>query len=489
MKSNGKRLIARFLIIWGITFASCDPAAVSHPEKPNIILVMADDQGWGDLAYNGHPVVQTPHLDEMAASGMRFNHFYAAAPLCSPTRGSILTGRNPNRFACFKWGHTLRPQEITIAEVLKKEDYATGHFGKWHLGSVRTGSPVNPGASGFDQWFSALNFFDLDPILSREGVAEKVLGESSMVVVKEAIDFIREQVAADNPFFTVVWFGSPHNPHQTLDDYKQLYPDQPEELQNFYGEITALDRAVGKLRRELQTLEIKENTLVWYCSDNGGLAKVGATGGRGHKSQLYEGGLRVPAIIEWPAGINGGQVEVPASTVDIFPTILEITGISWQSQIPIDGISLLPIIHGKQVQRKNPMGFWSYPVPGDPVGVALMEAHLQEQQQNILSIDSSLLDLDAGNIIDYPSDSFPGHAAWLDWPYKLHQLPGEKGVAYELYNLSLDSMEQVNLAEKEVQAVQKMKGHLSRWQNSVLNSLNGGDYESNDQKPITNQLE
>jgi len=138
--------------------------------KPNIVLCMADDQGWGDMAYNGHPVLKTPNFDAMAASALRFDRFYAAAPVCSPTRGSVMTGRHPNRFGCFKWGHTLRPQEITIAEALKTAGYVTGHFGKWHLGSVRKSSPVNPGASGFDEWFSAPNFFDNDPILSREGV-------------------------------------------------------------------------------------------------------------------------------------------------------------------------------------------------------------------------------------------------------------------------------------------------------------------------------
>ena len=131
--------------------------------KPNIVLCMADDQGWGDMAYNGHPILKTPNFDAMAASALRFDRFYAAAPVCSPTRGSVMTGRHPNRFGCFKWGYTLRPQEITIAEALKTAGYVTGHFGKWHLGSVRKGSPVNPGASGFDEWFSSPNFFDNDP--------------------------------------------------------------------------------------------------------------------------------------------------------------------------------------------------------------------------------------------------------------------------------------------------------------------------------------
>ena len=126
----------------------------------------------------------------MAASGLRFDRFYASAPVCSPTRGSVMTGRHPNRFGCFSWGHTLRPQEITVAEALKKAGYRTGHFGKWHLGSVRTGSPVNPGNSGFDEWISAPNFFDNSPILSNQGRALQIQGESSMVVVDSAVDFI-----------------------------------------------------------------------------------------------------------------------------------------------------------------------------------------------------------------------------------------------------------------------------------------------------------
>lgn len=155
-------------------------------EKPNIVLVMADDQGWGDMAYNGHRVLQTPNFDEAAATGLRFDRFYAAAPVCSPTRASVMTGRHPNRMGVFQWGHPIRPQETTLAEALQTADYSTGHFGKWHLGSVRHGSPVSPGASGFDQWLSAPNFYDNDPVLSREGKAVRQSGESSMVVADAA---------------------------------------------------------------------------------------------------------------------------------------------------------------------------------------------------------------------------------------------------------------------------------------------------------------
>ncbi len=208
------------VILW--FFLGCKPVNNETHRPPNIILVMADDQGWGDMAYNGHPVIQTPYFDSMAAETLRFDRFYAAAPVCSPTRGSFLTGRHPNRFACFTWGRTLRPQELTIAELLKFAGYVTGHFGKWHLGSVRQGSPVNPGESGFDEWLSAPNFFDNNPILSREGVAVQTEGESSMVIVDAALKFIQKHERGDQPYLAIIWFGSPHLPHEALDKDQQL---------------------------------------------------------------------------------------------------------------------------------------------------------------------------------------------------------------------------------------------------------------------------
>ena len=190
MESINKSLL--FCLGIALLCSACNSAGEQASRKPNIILVMADDQGWGDMAYRGHPYIKTPHFDLMASEGISFDHFYASAPVYSPTRGSVMTGRHPNRFACFTWGRTLRPQESTIAEVLKEAGYVSGHFGKWHLGSVRRGSPVNPGTSGFDEWLSAPNFFDNDPILSREGIAVQCKGESSMVTVDAALEFIRK---------------------------------------------------------------------------------------------------------------------------------------------------------------------------------------------------------------------------------------------------------------------------------------------------------
>ena len=449
-------------------------------KKPNIVLCMADDQGWGDMAYNDHPVLKTPNFDAMAAAALRFDRFYAAAPVCSPTRGSVMTGRHPNRFGCFKWGHTLRPQEITVAEALKRAGYVTGHFGKWHLGSVRKGCPVNPGASGFDEWLSAPNFFDNDPILSREGVAVQTKGESSMVTVDAALKFIRKHAKTPQPFLAVVWFGSPHGPHRAIEADRARYADQQKNFQHFYGEITGMDRAFGKLRKELGNLGIRENTILWYCSDNGGLPKVGTTGGRGNKGQVYEGGLRVPAILEWPARIAKPRTtDVPCNTSDIYPTLLDIAGVRMDNQPPLDGISLVRLINGRMKTRPKPMGFWNHPTGGISTPSAKWMAELLEAQKaGDETGEKSRLRLDAGKIDkQYPEDTFPGHAAWLDWPWKLHRIHDKKGnVKLELYNLADDPMERKDLLVRQTDRVNAMKSQLEAWLASVVRSLNGKDY-------------
>ena len=472
-----------FLKAAGAWLVAARPPAVrgnAGAKKPNIILCMADDQGWGDMAYNGHAVLKTPHFDAMAAAALRFDRFYAAAPVCSPTRGSVMTGRHPNRFGCFKWGHPLRPQEITVAEALKTAGYVTGHFGKWHLGSVVEGSPVNPGASGFDEWLSAPNFFDNDPILSREGTAVPTKGESSMVTADAAIEFIRKHARSRQPFFAVVWFGSPHGPHQAIEADRALYKNQSERLQNFYGEITGMDRAFGKLRRELRRLGIRENTLLWYCSDNGGLPRVGSTGGRGNKGQIYEGGLRVPAILEWPARIAGHRVtNVPCNTSDIYPTLLDIAGVRMRNQPPLDGISLVTLLEGRMKSRPKPMGFWDHPTGGISTPSKKWMASLHEAQQEGKRVDDpSRLRLDAGKITkQYPEDSFPGHSAWLDWPWKLHRIEKKGPVKFELYNLADDPQESNDCATAQPKRAKAMKAQLEAWLRSVVRSLNGKDYQ------------
>ncbi len=476
---TGAAIMKRMLSV--IVFLLAVTASANAAEKPNIILVMADDQGWGDMAYNGHPTLKTPNFDAAAAAGLRFDRFYAAAPVCSPTRASVMTGRHPNRMGVFKWGYPMRPQEITVAEVLKTAGYRTGHFGKWHLGSVRNASPANPGRNGFDEWLSAPNFFDNDPILSRKGKAVPIRGESSIVTVDAALHWISAMAKTDDPFLAVVWFGSPHGPHRAVAEDRAPYADQSERLQHFYGEITGMDRAFGKLRNALGGLGIRRQTILWYCSDNGGLPGVGSTGGhRGNKGQVYEGGLLVPAILEWPEKIAAPRItKARCNTCDIYPTLLEIAGVAIEKQPVLDGISLVPLIDGREAPRPRPMGFWDYRAGGISTPSAKWMADLLAAQQageDLAPHESSLRAAQLPNPA-YPLDRFTGHAAWIDGDWKLHRIAAPRGEPrWELYNLAVDRTEKSDVAADEAQRVSQMRAALEAWLKSVTQSLNGDDY-------------
>ncbi len=452
-----KRILTLLLVVIPAVLAR----AADSPRRPNVVLVMADDQGWGDTGYNGHPELKTPNLDDLAKSGLRFNRFYTGHFNCSPTRASVMTGRHPDRMGTFSPGSPIRAQELTVAKVLQSAGYATGHFGKWHLNgkngdkntteipgrAILADDPLSPGKMGFDEWVSADNFFDLDPVLGRNGVPEKFHGDSSDVTTDEALKFIRKQAAAGKPFLSVVWFGSPHVPHLALPADKAAYSALSEKEQNYFGEITAVDRSVGRLRAALRELKVTDNTIFWYCSDNGGHEGPKSTGNlRGEKGTLWEGGLRVPGIVEWPARIaKPFSSETPCSTLDIYPTVLEATGAVAQNQIqPLDGLSLIPLFERKTESRAKPIPFWN---------------HAGKQ---------------------------PGHAAWLDWPYKLHTNPvagrGKKGAKDSealptlLYDVSKDPKETTDLAEQQPERVAKMTAALEAWQASVEKSLSGADY-------------
>ncbi|MFK7818215.1 MAG: sulfatase [Planctomycetaceae bacterium] len=450
-------------------------------DKPNIVLVMADDQGWGDMAYNGHPVVQTPNFDAAAATGLRFDRFYAAAPVCSPTRASVLTGRHPNRMGVFKWGYPMRPQEVTVAEALKAEGFATGHFGKWHLGSVRNGSPSHPGACGFDEWLSAENFYDNRSILSRRGTAVKTEGESSAVAVDAALDWMKTVQTDDQPFLAVVWFGSPHLPHRAIPEDKALYADQPKKMQDFLGELTGMDRAFGKLRDSLDEMGIRENTILWYCSDNGALPRVGSTGGfRGHKGKVYEGGLLVPAIIEWPAMIKKHRVsDARCNTSDIFPTLMEIVGAN-PTDHPLDGVSLVSLIKGEPFTRPQPMGFWDTKAKGIKTPSDQWMTELFNAQQAGGDLKPNPESVRAAELPNpkFATTNHPGHAAMIDGDWKLHRIEAANGsVRWELYDLKSDGEETQNRLDEKPAVVAQIKPRLQAWLTSVTNSLNGEDYK------------
>ena len=339
--------------------------------KTNFVLVMADDQGWGQTGYYKHPVLKTPNLDDMASRGLRFDRFYAGGPVCSPTRATVLTGRTHDRTGVFDHGYALRQQEKTLPQAMKKAGYATGHFGKWHLNGLRgPGVPIlpkdpnGPEAFGFDHWLSVTNFFDLNPVMSRQGKFEDFKGDSSEIIVEEALKFMEKQAKADKPFFCVIWYGTPHSPWMALkkDLAEFKYLDQNSKAH--YAELRAMDRSIGTLRAGLRKMKVEEDTLLWFTSDNGGLPKIKptTTGGlRDFKGSLYEGGIRVPAIIEWPKKINKFRTtNYPAGAVDILPTIAEIAGLPNSSMLqPQDGESLVGLMQKEIGPRTKPLVFRS----------------------------------------------------------------------------------------------------------------------------------
>jgi arylsulfatase A-like enzyme len=429
--------------------AARDPA-----KKPNIILCMTDDQGWGDVSYNGLKAIQTPNLDAMAAASLRFDRFYAAHPSCSPTRASVMTGRHPYRSGVFWPGMPLRRQEMTIAQAVKKAGYVTGHFGKWHLSGGAPGmgralpanDPLHPGRFGFDLWFSVSNWFDTDWTFSRMGEPVKVLGDGSDAIVAEALTFVEKYAKQDAPFFAVIWFGSPHVPLKpTAEDLKAAGGSA------YYGEILGIDRSMGTLRRGLRKLGIADQTMLWFNSDNGAWIDekaapdtYGSNGTlRGCKGQLWEGGIRVPGLIEWPDRIKvSSTTKIPVSTSDMYPTLVDLLNLTIPGQLPLDGISLMPLIDGRMKERPSPIGFWH---PG--------------------------------------ASPFNGPAAWNDNRYKLHKLPGNK---FELYDLSVDLTEKNDVAAQHPDVVSRMKDELDSWQKAVWKSNEGQDYPEKKVLPSDN---
>lgn len=447
-------------------------------DRPNIVIVMADDHGYGDTGYTGHPFVQTPNLDTMAEAGVVFNRFYASAPVCSPTRASVMTGRHPFRTNVPNHGHYMRPHETTIAEALKAAGYVTGHFGKWHIGSVQPDSPTSPGGAGFDEWLSGLNFFDNDPYLSRNGNYEQIKGAGTVISMDATIDFLTRHHSGDRPMFAVTWFPAPHDPQQELPDLpqaKKLYSDQNTKKPGYFREITLLDQQVGRLQKTLTDLGIRDNTLFLYCSDNGGLVPA-SSGGRAKKGSIYEGGLRVPAILQWPAAYSAREIDTPVFSSDLYPTLISIGRAKVDHQPPLDGIDLSPVISGDRSTRPG-MGFWHGFRDGqatwsDRIIKALMEAKMAGKSnphpERILK--------NVNEFPDFESLDTRGHAAWNAWPWKLHRIESRGKVKYELYHLVNDPMESTDLSNQEPERIRELTTALEDWQRSVLRSWSGADY-------------
>jgi len=453
----------------------------TSPEEnptPNIILLMADDQGWGDMAYNGHPHLKTPNLDAMAANGAVFERFYSASAVCSPTRGSVMTGRHPLRYGiCHaNCGH-IKPEEITLGEMVKDLGYTTGHFGKWHLGTLTRdiveanrggrekfdGDYAPPWDHGFDVSFVTESKVPTwDPMVTPpqssgdvngnliEGepfntsywtgpgkiAKENLEGDDSRVIMDRAIPFIENAAKNDKPFLSIIWFHTPHLPVLAGDDDRAPYADLSEDQQHYYGVLTALDKQVGRLRDKLRELGIAENTVLFYTSDNGpeGKSVTGRTQGltkglTGRKRSLNEGGIRVPGIMEWEGKIGPGtKVNIPCFTSDYFPTIANILGVDLKkSNRPYDGVDMLPIVNGEVMRRTEPLAF-----------------------------------------------DFQGQAALIDNEYKIYSDDG--GQHFALYNIRNDMSESNNLANEQPEKLNEMVAYWNQWKESQLMSASGKDY-------------
>jgi len=462
---------------WFVFFLSLMLSASlsAQKDKPNIILIMADDLGYGDVGYN-NPVIKTPGIDQMAKEGIQFNRFYVSVPVCSPTRGSILTGRHPYRYGIYRAnvGH-LKKEELCLAEVLRSANYSTGHFGKWHLGTLTTAETDGnrgklndsshyspPWINGFDVSFSTeARVATWDPLKTPPNYVEdmenkkagepigasywmgegkkettNLEGDDSRIIMDRVIPFIKKSVNDKKSFFAVIWFHTPHLPVITNDHYRNLYKEYTEEEQHYYGAITAMDEQIGRLRSFLKDLQIAKNTIILFNSDNGpeGQTKSGKTQGsalglRGRKRSLYEGGIRVPAVMVWPAGIKTHQeIDVPVTTTDIFPTILSVINIKPSGLVkPIDGIDLTPILNGKK-SRDAPICF-----------------------------------------------QFNNQFGVITDQYKLYS--PNSGNTYELYDLLADKAEKNNLVQEKKKIVDTLKNVLTEWLQSCKQSDAGKDYD------------
>lgn len=476
-------------------------------EPPNIILMMSDDHGWEETGYNGHPHVKTPVLDEIAASGLKFERFYAAHPTCSPTRASFLTGRHPARMGTFAAGWSFRPEEFTLAHLMSKAGYHCAHLGKWHVGAVKKESPVSPLAMGFHECLSHDNFFEMNPSLSRNGGPPQTLqGESSAILIDEAIAIIERARQADKPFFQVIWFGSPHEPYSGLPEDLALYDDLPakytkpvtltsnetgasvtrpqgEVLRERYAEITAMDRAIGTLRKHLADTGLRQNTLLFYCSDNGTSADS-ALGfpHRGHKAQIYEGGILVPGLVEWPRHIKKPMTTpLRASTSDLLPTLATLVNQPLPSR-PLDGIDLTPLLVKHATTRPSPLFFWEFNIPALPKAKLrpYIDPALQEGTTPLVKKMGGKATRDFTNYHLPPGTGdtlLLGPRAIIDGDHKLvihHNKSGSASI--ELFDLKTDPAETTNLAANQPGRVTAMQDQLRTWQDSVLRSLSGADY-------------
>ena len=363
-----------FVITLCLSFAT--DVAFAQSSRPNVVLVLADDLGYGDLGCFGSTDVKTPNLDKFAAEGMRFTSFYAGHGNCSPSRTALMTGRTPTRVGIRNWIPQdspvhVRRSEVTIATLLNKAGYSTCHVGKWHMnGEFNQPTQPQPSDHGFEHWFSTQNnalpnHRNPDNFVRNGKPVGKQNGYSSHLVVDEATRWLSQGRDKAKPFFLYVCFHEPHEPIASDDKYARLYPGNDPSYTAHHANITQMDDAFGRLMQTLDEQGLRDNTLVLFTSDNGPAITAqhphGSAGPlRDKKGSVYEGGIRVPGLLRWPGKTKTGSVsDEPISGVDFLPTVCAITGTEPPRDRVLDGASFLPVLSGGTVLRATPL-YWHF---------------------------------------------------------------------------------------------------------------------------------
>jgi len=406
-------------------------------DRPNIVIALCDDLGYGDLGCYGHPHIKTPNLDELAAEGMKLTDCYAAAPVCSPARAGMLTGRTPHRCGIYDWIPNnnrmhLKAKELTLATLLKKHGYATCHVGKWHCnGKFNSPQQPQPDDHGFEYWFSTQNnarptHHNPQNFVRNGRQVGQLQGYSSTLIVHEAIDWLNNHWDKKRPFCLFVWFHAPHEPIATGPKFMEMYKGKKEAI--YYGNVTQMDHEFGRLMETLDRMRLRDTTFIMFTSDNGpetlnryrGAHRSFGSAGplRGMKLHIYEGGIRVPGIIRWPGRVKPGTIcSKPVNGTDILPTLCAMAGVKTPTDRPIDGTSVLPIFEGRNLKRKVPL-YWRF--------------------------DRAL--------------SRPFTVAMRQGDWKI--LADNKMTKFELYNLREDTAEKHDLSERQPERVEAMKKKL-----------------------------
>jgi arylsulfatase A len=408
--------------------------------KPNILLIIADDMGYGDLeCYGG--VSSTPNLNRLAANGFLFTDFYAAAPNCSPSRAGLMTGKSPAIVGMYNYrppGHPLhlRDSEVTIAEVLQPQGYRTAHFGKWHLGCLPQDSALNhpqPHDQGFEYSFGTENNAipsHLNPVnFVRNGEAlPEQSGYSCQIVADEAINWWKNRTDTDKPFFTYVAFHEPHAKVASPPELVQKYAEYPAKDAEYLANIENLDLAVGRIIDYLTDAQLLDNTIVIFSSDNGSYRQASNGDLRAVKSYVYEGGIRVPGIIHWSAlDSKGIEINEPVGFVDIMPTLCDILEIEPPEPANLDGTSILGLLNSQSFERPEPLYWYFY----------------RTSPEIAVRVDDFM-------ILGKDNDSIPRTHRFAE--PDMNYIKNMDLVDYELYNLMQDQQQNNNLIESHPQS-------------------------------------